>query len=146
MLGFKFTIATSEPEIKEAKRIRNEVFVLEQGIPEELDSDVDDGRSIHLLVSKGPIHNQFIGSGRLTINGNEGVLSRICVIKLYRKEGIGKMILIELERIASENGVQSLSLTPHVFLENFYEKLGYKNIQKDKVVGSYKLLTMVKWI
>lgn len=139
-----FKIASTEEEIIAARNIRKNVFVLEQGIPEELDTDEDDERSIHLLALG--IDPRFIGTGRLTINQDAGVLSRISVIKQYRNRGIGKLILLELERIARQKGLRSLTLAPHEYLENFYATLGYKKNDSEKIVGKYKLLSMTKLI
>jgi predicted GNAT family N-acyltransferase len=144
MSEFKFIIATSEGEIKVARQIRKEVFVQEQGIPEELDLDADEERSINLLVYKEGLNNQFIGTGRLTINENEAILSRICILKSHRHSGLGKLLVQELERVASEKGVNKFKLKPHAFLERFYQSLGYQNINENYTVGPYLLLTMAK--
>ena len=104
-----FKIASTEEEIIAARNIRKNVFVLEQGIPEEMDSDADEERSIHLLALG--IDPRFIGTGRLTINEDAGVLSRISVIKQYRNRGVGKLILLELERIARQKWLEEFDLS-----------------------------------
>lgn len=141
MQAITFKIATTEDEIGAARKIRTEVFVIEQGIPAELDLDSNEDRSIILLAMAG---TKCIGTGRLTINEDDGILSRISVIKEYRNHGIGKSIISELEIIAKQNNVQTLTLTPHIYLENFYDSLGYKKVGKKEVVGNYRLLTMSK--
>lgn len=135
-------IAQSEEEVLAARKIRKEVFVIEQGIPEELDLDADESRSINILVQL--TRGEYIGTGRLTINQHEAILSRICILKPHRKGGIGKVIIQELERIAREKGAIKFRLSPHEFLERFYASLGYRNTNENHQVGPYLLLTMVK--
>ena len=141
MQAITFKIATTEDEIGAARKIRTEVFVIEQGIPAELDLDSNEDRSIILLAMAG---TKCIGTGRLTINKDDGILSRISVIKKYRNHGIGKSIISELEIIANQNNVQTLTLTPHIHLEDFYVSLGYKKAGEKKAVGKYMLLNMSK--
>ena len=144
MEEISFKIASSEGEVNAARVIRNQVFVLEQGIPEELDIDSDEDRSVHLLAVGRNL--QFIGTGRLTINEDTGILSRISVLNSYRNKGIGKSIILELEKLAREKGVKKLILSPHLHLENFYTGLGYKKIVGHQIAGGYKLISMIKLI
>ena len=141
MQKITFKIATTEDEIGAARKIRKEVFVIEQRIPAELDLDSNEDCSTILLALAG---TKCIGTGRLTINKIDGILSRISVSKEYRNLGIGKSIISELEIIAKQNNVQTLILTPHIYLENFYVSLGYKKVGEEKVAGKYRLLTMSK--
>lgn len=143
MPGFSFKIASTEEEIRVSKNIRQKVFVDEQGIPSELDNDGDDAGSIHLLAFD-LADRCFIGTGRLTINGQKGNLSRICVLNPFRKSGVGKLLVMELESIARQKGIHQLTLTPHDYLEKFYESLGYRKEDGDVEVAGYKLLFMSK--
>ena len=129
-------------KVETAQKIRQEVFVKEQGIPEELEIDGDDDISIHMLALAS--NQQIIGTGRLTIHADFGILSRISVIETYRNKGIGKHILSVLEIIARQNNLLSLTLSPHSHLEEFYTSLGYQKDGEGKVVGKYSLLSMTK--
>ena len=141
-----FKIASTKKEIQAAREIRTEVFIREQGIPKELDLDDDEGQSIHLLAITKGANPIFVGTGRLTVRGETGIVSRIAVMEAYRSRGIGKLILLELETIARQKGLRKLTLTPHAYLENFYASLGYKKMDGEKVVGKYNLLYMEKMI
>lgn len=144
MSEITFKIASTAEEIESARGIRKIVFGIEQGIPEELDLDEDDERSIHVLALT--TDSEFIGTGRLTINEQAGILSRISIIQSFRNKGIGKLIIRELEAIAKEKGLRSLTLAPHTHLESFYAQLGYVKTEGEKAVGKYTLLTMSKSI
>lgn len=124
--------------------MRQEIFVNEQGIPQELDKDGLDSKSIHILASDE--HGQPVASGRLTIQDDKGILSRIAVVKDFRGLKLGKTIVKKLEEIAKEKKLRQLSLSPHAYLENFYSDLGYTTEPGQKSVGKYTLLTMSKEI
>jgi predicted GNAT family N-acyltransferase len=141
-----FKIASTKREIQAAREIRTQVFIREQGIPQEMDLDDDEEQSMHLLAITTGFDPIVVGTGRLTVRGETGILSRIAVIETYRSQGIGKLILLELEKIAMEKKLHSLSLTPHSYLENFYASLGYIKMDGEKVVGKYNLLYMEKMI
>jgi predicted GNAT family N-acyltransferase len=142
MSNLIFKVASSPEEIQRVQKMRFEVFTQEQGIPHELDIDGDDERSIHVLAVDE--EDNAMASGRLTINGNEGVLSRIAVHQQFRGAKLGQQTVRQLEKIAYVKGVHSLSLTPHAYLEKFYSDLGYHTSPGEKHVGKYTLLTMTK--
>jgi predicted GNAT family N-acyltransferase len=74
------------------------------------------------------------------------VLSRIAVNKEYRGLKLGQEVVRQLENIAIEKSIQTVSLSPHTYLEKFYADLGYHTITGEKQVGPYTLLTMIKKI
>ena len=96
--------------------MRFEVFTHEHGIQHELDADGDDERSIHVL---GLDDQTPVASGRLTIDGGKGVLSRIAVDQKYRGLKLGQQVVRQLERVAKKQNVEILSLSPHAYLEKF---------------------------
>lgn len=144
MNNIHFVIAQSEEQLKAVHEMRQEIFVNEQGIPQELDKDGLDSKSIHILASDE--HGQPVASGRLTIQDDKGILSRIAVVKDFRGLKLGKTIVKKLEEIAKEKKLRQLSLSPHAYLENFYSDLGYTTEPGQKSVGKYTLLTMSKEI
>jgi predicted GNAT family N-acyltransferase len=143
MSNLKFKVATTQKEFDEVLKIRHSIFVVEQGIPKELDHDGKDKDSIHLLVYST---DEIIASGRLTIQKQDGVLSQIVVKATHRSFGIGKKLVLEFEQITKEMDVKNLSLTPHAYLEKFYTNLGYQKTNKTEKVDKYELLKMIKTI
>lgn len=138
-------IVTDVEGIAKAQKLRRLVFGDEQGFSTELDIDGKDEKSIHILFY---IENELepIAGGRLTIENDFGILSRIAVLPAFRGYGIGKKVVIELEKIASEKKIKKLSLDPHDYLERFYANLGYEKVKGDKHVANYRLITMTKSI
>ncbi|MFM9840976.1 MAG: GNAT family N-acetyltransferase [Cyclobacteriaceae bacterium] len=143
MNNVTIVIASDLDGIRIIQKMRREIFGQEQGIPEQMDLDGKDESSIHLLLYKvnSP---EPIASGRLTIEGNTGTLSRIAVGKDFRGTGVGKRVVQELEKIAKEKKVKKLTLDPHVYLEKFYTDLGYEKIPGFKQVMQHQLITMIK--
>lgn len=116
---------TSEEDLKIAFQIREEVFVKEQGVPleDEFDEfDKLDGKCEHVLVF---YDGKTAGTGRVRIVDEFGKLERICVLKEYRKCGLGKVIINALEELAEKMGVTKVKLHGQTHAEGFYQKLGY---------------------
>ena len=109
---------------QEAKFIRKQVFIIEQNIPEEEEWDDQDMISDHFVVYD---QNQPIATARLLQNNSVG---RVAVLKAYRGQGIGRMIMLEIIRQAHQQDRKFLHLSSQVHAISFYEKLGF-SIQGD---------------
>ena len=115
-------IRTTYRESKQASReIRDQVFVQELSIPQELEEDQRDFDCIHVVVWKD---KQPVGTGRIDI-AKEGKLGRVAVKKSLRGRGIGKQIMRELELIAKEYGLPEVWFHAQKNAVTFYEPLGY---------------------
>lgn len=131
-------------ELSQALDIRRRVFVEEQQIPAEREQDGRNPEAFHVLAL---IENQPIATGRLVIPSEaEGILARIAVLPLYRRQGIGTKIVEELEKLAYDAGVRHLVMTPHDYLESFYHRLGYHKIPGEKQVAAHRVITMEKFL
>ncbi|HAK16832.1 GNAT family N-acetyltransferase [Acinetobacter junii] len=109
---------------QDAKFIRKQVFIIEQNIPEEEEWDDQDMISDHFVVYD---QNQPIATARLLQNNSVG---RVAVLKAYRGQGIGRMIMLEIIRQAHQQDRKFLHLSSQVHAISFYEKLGF-SIQGD---------------
>ena len=105
---------------QEAKMIREQIFVKEQGFQNEFD-DIDD-RCWHLVIND---YKTPVGCARLYDEDGKMIFGRIAVIKDYRHKHLGSYILHELEKKARELGYQSVELSAQVNAKAFYEKNGY---------------------
>ena len=115
----------TDSDLETAFHIRKEVFVKEQGVPlaDELDEfDNLYGQCDHVLVY---YDEQAVGTGRVRVVDGLGKLERICILKSYRKYGLGKKIIQTLEEIAKEKGIAKVKLHGQTHAEEFYKKLGY---------------------
>ena len=92
---------------QDAKLIRTQVFICEQGITEADEWDDQD---------------QPIATARLLQNHSVG---RVAVVKAYRGQGLGQMIMLEIISYAQKQGLSVLTLSSQVHAISFYEKLGF---------------------
>ena len=140
----KIKFATTPEEIAAVQKIRQKIFIDEQGIPPDLEFDALDESAFHVLCYHG---NMLVGTGRLVIlDSNSAVLSRIAILPEYRGHSYGSILVQELEALANQQGVRELALHPHKHLERFYEKLGFKRVSGTSSVGTHELITMRKFI
>ena len=101
------------------ERIRREVFIREQGIPESEEWDGEDAACIHVLAT---LNREPVGTGRLNPAGKIG---RIAVMSETRGRGIGTRILRCLILEARRHGIREPFLHAQVQAVPFYERLGF---------------------
>ncbi len=106
--------------------VRYEVFVLEQGFSLEIEQDHIDDTCTHVVFYNS---NLPIATGRFFINDQgEYTLGRICVLKDYRKDGLGKKVIEALEAKAKEEGATQTHLGAQIQALDFYKKQGYREV------------------
>ena len=106
------------------KKIREEVFIKEQGFQNEFD-DLDN-KAYHLLLF---IDKEPVATGRMYQKADEKstyILGRIAVLKAYRNSQLGKKVLSILEEKAKDMGGSKIMLSAQMQAQGFYEKYGYK--------------------
>ncbi|WP_353431698.1 GNAT family N-acetyltransferase [Polynucleobacter sp. MWH-UH23A] len=108
---------------KDAFRVRREVFILEQKVPEDLEIDEIDPIALHVLAYS---ENNCIGTARLhTHSDGSGQIGRMAILSSFRNKGLGRQIMRVLIEAAQSKGVFSLILHAQVNAIPFYEKLGF---------------------
>lgn len=135
-----------EEELQAAFQIRKKVFVEEQGVPLEDEFDEFDHLGElcgHILVY---YKEQPAGTGRLRIVDGIGKLERICILPDYRKCGLGKVIVAELEEMAKEKRLSRVKLHGQTHAEGFYHKLGYQTSGEEFMEDGIPHVLMVKEI
>lgn len=105
----------------EARAIRTEVFIDEQGFVNEFDDD--DSRCIHAVIFAD---GTAAATGRMFPPENGAcVIGRIAVRKALRGKDLGGKIVLLLEEKARELGAERIALSAQCRVRGFYEKLGY---------------------
>lgn len=107
------------------KRIRSQVFIEEQNVPEELEWEEEDLSAVHLLA-KANAH--YIATARLLDTGQIG---RMAVLKPYRLSGVGNAMLVKLLTVAEDKNMKRVFLNAQVTAMGFYKKQGF--IEEGKV-------------
>lgn len=99
--------------------LRHEVFVVGQGVPEELELDEMDAVSDHAVAI---VDGAVVGTGRLL---PAGTIGRMAVASEVRGQGIGAAVLAVLEERARERGLEHVELHAQVHAVGFYDRYGY---------------------
>ena len=102
------------------RAVRRAVFIVEQGVPEELEWDDSDPRSVHALAVDS--HARAIGCGRLLPDGHIG---RMAVLADWRGRGVGAALLLRLVDLAREAGHRRAILNAQVSAMPFYARYGF---------------------
>jgi predicted GNAT family N-acyltransferase len=115
--------------------VRKEVFVVEQGVPQDIEYDVHDAGAVHVLAVRRA-DGTPLGTGRLlygeaaaTRNGGEpsvGSLGRLAVVEAARGLGVGAALVRRIEAAARERGLTAVDLHAQTHALGFYERLGYE--------------------
>ncbi|MEV2214417.1 GNAT family N-acetyltransferase [Streptomyces sp. NPDC050997] len=113
--------------------VRKEVFVAEQGVPEDLEYDAYDDVAVHVLAVRED--GVPLGAGRLlhgeaaaaTTDGDRSVgsLGRLAVTKAARGLGVGAALVGAIEDAARSRGLTAVDLHAQTHATGFYERLGY---------------------
>ena len=113
--------------------VRKEVFVGEQGVPEDLEYDEHDACAVHLLAVRED--GVALGTGRL-LHGEAaaaraggdpsvGLLGRLAVTREARGLGVGVALVRAVEEAARARGLTAVDLHAQTHALGFYERLGY---------------------
>lgn len=104
----------------EARAIRYEVFVVEQGVPVELEWDGIDPQCVHAVARDAA--GQAVATGRLLPDGHIG---RMAVRAAARGAGYGAAVLAALIEQARLRGDTGVVLNAQTQAAGFYEKFGF---------------------
>ncbi len=103
-----------------AKRIREAVFVKEQGFHHEFD-EIDD-TALHVVVFADGVP---AATGRLYQDDAGWHIGRVAVIQQFRGQNLGALVVEALENAAKRNRAGKITLSAQVRVQGFYEKQGY---------------------
>jgi predicted GNAT family N-acyltransferase len=102
------------------RALREEVFVREQSVPDDMEWDEFDAQSRHVVAI---MDNIPIGAGRLLPDGHIG---RMAVLRAWRGKGAGSALLTVLMEIARDLGMHRVRLNAQVHALPFYLSHGFQ--------------------
>ena len=130
-------------DMESVYQIRDEVFVTEQSLTSNARNDPDDQRSIHYL---GEYDDEPVGTGRLTMLGNEAQIAWVAVRQSHRRHGIGWRIMeVMIERSAREDA-EYIILNAQTHALNFYERLGFYSVGRIFTMANIPHQVMIRQI
>lgn len=119
MRNFAVRIADWSQDLAALRRVRTQVFIEEQKVPEDLEWDAIDAECVHALALRG---EEPIGTGRLTPDGHIG---RMAVVREWRGHGVGSRLLEALMEAARRRGDRVLRLNAQTHAIPFYTRYGF---------------------
>jgi predicted GNAT family N-acyltransferase len=113
--------ASWQDDIRALRRIREAVFIHEQGVPTELEWDEFDVNCIHVLALDSAANP--VGTARLLLDGSIG---RMAVLREYRGKRVGAALMRWLLREAESRQMQHVTLNAQAHAIEFYKKFGFQ--------------------
>jgi predicted GNAT family N-acyltransferase len=106
-------------------RIRHQVFVEEQHVPLNMELDEYEALCVNFVIYDE--NEKALATARLLPVDEEKkmILQRLAVLKEYRKQGLGEMLVQDMENFSLENRYETVELHAQLSAEDFYTKLGY---------------------
>jgi len=123
LIKIKWVDRGNYESLEDALYVRKEVFVKEQNVPEVEEYDKIDFEAYHIItyIDKTPF-----GTGRLFKEQETWFVGRICVLKEYRDNRIGKLIIEKLLEKSCELGACEVHIHAQTHAMVFYKKLGFR--------------------
>ncbi|MEU2555586.1 MULTISPECIES: GNAT family N-acetyltransferase [unclassified Streptomyces] len=131
-----YTVRVAEdPADREACfAVRKEVFVVEQGVAQDIEYDAYDAVAVHVLAVRED--GVPLGTGRLLYgdaaaaktggDASVGSLGRLAVARQARGLGVGAALVRAVEEAARARGLAAVDLHAQTHALGFYERLGYE--------------------
>ncbi|MBX9393232.1 GNAT family N-acetyltransferase [Streptomyces sp. TRM72054] len=131
--GYVVRVAEEEADREACFAVRKEVFVAEQGVPEDVEYDAYDAGALHVLAVRED--GVPLGTGRLLYGAaaaaktggdpSVGSLGRLAVTREARGLGVGGALVRAIEDAARARGLSAVDLHAQTHALVFYERLGY---------------------
>ena len=122
--NIRIQIVKDKVGLRRALEIRRQVFVLEQGVPLDIERDGEEQRCTHFLVYSEDI---VVGTGRLRPYQNATVkIERMAVLPSWRNRGIGRDLLEHMLSHATAAGYRTAILHAQTPAMRFYQRAGFR--------------------
>jgi|AKZA01.1.fsa_nt_gi Predicted acyltransferase len=125
--------------VADAIRIREEVFMKEQGFEDEFDAY--DNISYHAVLY---YNNQPVATARTFLNMDSYIIGRVAVIKSMRKQHLGKQLILFIEEKIKQLGGTKIQLSAQQRVQQFYETLGYQTLGEPYLEEGCPHIKMIK--
>jgi len=102
------------------RAVRQAVFMIEQGVPADLEWDGLDPDCAHALALSA--RGEAIGAARLTPDGHIG---RMAVLAVWRGQGVGRALLEAMLADARRRGFGQVALNAQTHAQGFYRRFGF---------------------
>ena len=132
----------TEKELAAALELRRQVFVVEQGVPPEVERDEHDATAAHAIAVQD---GNVVATGRMVfVSPAEARIGRMAVAGPFRRRGIGSRVLSCLEDHARGQGKARILLHAQLPVFGFYVGHGYVSQGGEFLEAGIRHITMVK--
>ena len=131
--AYEVRVAEDPADREACFTVRKEVFVGEQGVPEDIEYDAYDAVAVHVLAVRED--GVPLGTGRLLFgeaaagktggDASVGSLGRLAVTQAARGLGVGAALVRAIEDAARARGLDAVDLHAQTHALGFSERLGY---------------------
>ena len=131
----------------EVTALRHRVFVVEQGVPAEIEQDAADATAVHALSRDDD--GAVVATGRLLLDAagpGRAVIGRMAADAAVRGRGHGAAVLAVLHREAAARGQSEVELHAQVTARRFYERAGYAAVGEEYQEAGISHVTMRRWL
>lgn len=119
-----YKLVTSDSELEGAFEVRRQVFVEEQGIPEDIELDEHDKEALHMVVKD---EDRVIGTARvLFLATSLAKIERMAILQPFRRRGIGRRIIAFLSEELRNRQVEQVVLHAQYSVVAFYKSCGFE--------------------
>jgi predicted GNAT family N-acyltransferase len=134
---FTVEIASFDLDFEALRAVREPVFVIEQGVPREIEADALDAQCRHVLARDA--EGTPIGTGRLT---PQRTIGRLAVLPEWRGRGVGAALLQALIDLARAHGHPVVELHAQVDAIGFYENFAFEVVGPEYLEAGIRHRTM----
>ena len=132
-------------ELRRCLKIREAVFMVEKGVPKEIEVDEHDrlgGRCGHFLIQ---YRQKDAGTIRCLDTAEKTIcIQRFCFLKEFRNLGLGRTTLKFMEDHYKRKGKTTVELNAKYEACGFYEKCGYKKVSGVFMEAGVRHVAMMK--
>lgn len=122
-MKYRVRAADWDEDRESIRKVREQVFVVEQAVDPVLEWDGLDAVCEHAVVAIASA--DIVATGRLHCEGGAGKIGRMAVLKPYRGQGLGAAILAFLVERARARGMKVAHLNAQTHALAFYERAGF---------------------
>lgn len=119
-MSFSVSRAVSDPERSQGRALRHAVFVVEQGVPIDVEIDGLDDGCRHFLVRSGE-HAVATARARMTERGWK--IERVAVAEAYRRRAVGTLLVHSV--LADAPAGAEVYVHAQESALGFWERLGF---------------------
>lgn len=132
----------SPADVYNILKLRQDVFIIEQNCIYE-DIDEIDLQSEHVMLYDGVMLTAYARIVPAGIKFDDISVGRIVVNRDYRQKGLGKTIVNEVLKILWDRETKKVVIEAQLYLQKFYESLGFKKISEPYDVDEIAHIIMV---